>query len=43
VSGYSGPLLGVYHVTGKGLEGAVTIDAPKIPEPVPQVNNFYKR
>jgi polygalacturonase len=42
VSGYSGPLLGVYHVTGKGLEGAVTIDAPKIPEPVSENKELYQ-
>ena len=34
VSGYSGPLLSINNVSGKGLEGAVTIDAPKIPEPI---------
>jgi len=34
VSGLSGPLLGIYNVTGKGLEGAVAIAAPKLPEPV---------
>jgi hypothetical protein len=34
VTGFSGPLLSVYNVTGKGLEGAVTVNAPKVPEPV---------
>jgi polygalacturonase len=35
VKGITGPLLGVYNVTGSGLKGAVTIDPPKLPEPVP--------
>jgi polygalacturonase len=34
VTGYSGPLLSIHNVTGKGLEGAVTIDAPKVPDPI---------
>lgn len=29
VTGYSGPLLGVHNVTGKGLRDAVTIEGPK--------------
>ena len=35
VTGFSGPLLSTHNVTGKGLEGAVTIDGPKLPDPVP--------
>ena len=35
VTGVSGPLLGIHNVTGKGLEGAVMIDGPKLPDPVP--------
>ena len=35
VTGYSGPLIGINKVTGKGLAGAATIDSPKVPEPVP--------
>jgi hypothetical protein len=35
VTGLSGPLIGTHNVTGKGLEGAVPIDAPKVPDPVP--------
>ncbi|HJQ32456.1 MAG TPA: glycosyl hydrolase family 28 protein [Pyrinomonadaceae bacterium] len=35
VNGYTGPLLGVYNVTGSGLKGAAAIEAPKLPEPVP--------
>jgi polygalacturonase len=34
VTGYSGPLLSTYNVSGSGLEGAVAMDAPKLPEPV---------
>lgn len=34
VTGYSGPLLGIHNVTGKGLAGAATIDAPKMPAPI---------
>jgi len=34
VTGYSGPLIGINNVTGKGLEGAAVIDPPKVPEAV---------
>lgn len=34
VTGFAGPLLGLNNVTGKGLEGAAAIDAPKVPDPV---------
>jgi polygalacturonase len=34
ITGYSGPLIGINNVTGVGLDGAATIDPPKIPEPV---------
>jgi hypothetical protein len=34
VSGISGPLLGINNVSGKGLAGAITIEAPKISAPV---------
>ncbi|MEG9438491.1 glycoside hydrolase family 28 protein [Edaphobacter sp. HDX4] len=34
VTGYSGPLLNTYQVTGKGLTGAVPLDPPKLPEPI---------
>jgi hypothetical protein len=33
VTGYSGPLIGAYGVTGTGLAGAAPIEAPKLPEP----------
>jgi polygalacturonase len=42
VTGYSGPLVGIYNVTGKGLDGAVPIDAPKLPEPVPAAAQPYR-
>ena len=34
VTGFTGPLLGTYNVSGKGLEGAVVIDAPKVPDAI---------
>ena len=35
VTGVNGPLIGIHTVTGKGLEGAATIDGPKVPDPIP--------
>lgn len=35
VTGYEGPLLGIHNVTGKGLEGAVEIPAPKVKPTTP--------
>lgn len=34
VTGYSGPLLGIYNVAGTGLDGAAAIEAPKVPAPI---------
>jgi polygalacturonase len=34
VTGLSGPLLSIHNVTGKGLNGAATIDGPKLPDAV---------
>ncbi len=34
VTGYAGPLLGIYQVTGSGLEAAVQIEGPKIQAPI---------
>jgi hypothetical protein len=34
VTGLTGPLLSINNVTGKGLEGATQMDAPKVPDPV---------
>jgi polygalacturonase len=35
VTGYAGPLLSTYNVTGAGLKGAVAVAAPTLPAPVP--------
>jgi polygalacturonase len=32
VTGYSGPLLAIHNVTGKGTQGAGSIDGPKLPD-----------
>jgi polygalacturonase len=42
VTGFSGPLIGINNVTGKGLKGAATIDPIKIPDPVPVINPAYQ-
>lgn len=42
VTGYSGPLIGVSSVSGKGLEGAATIPAPKTPEPISSPAEPYR-
>ncbi|WP_201977445.1 glycoside hydrolase family 28 protein [Hymenobacter rubidus] len=42
VTGFSGPLLSVNNVTGSGLEGAVTIDPPKLPDVVNAPAQPYK-
>ena len=42
VTGYSGPLLSIVNVTGKGLEGATTIEPPKLPDPVPPPAKPYE-
>jgi hypothetical protein len=34
VTGFTGTLLSIHNVTGKGLNGAVMIDAPKVPDPM---------
>jgi polygalacturonase len=36
VTGFVGHLLSISNVHGKGLKGAVTVDAPKFPDPVPE-------
>ena len=41
VTGLTGPLIGLYHVTGKGLEGAAAIDGPKLPDAVPSPAEPY--
>lgn len=34
VTGYEGPLLSVYNVSGSGIDGAAKLDAPKVAEPI---------
>ena len=42
VTGYAGPLVGIHNVTGRGLEGAATIDGPKVPDAVPAPAKTYQ-
>jgi polygalacturonase len=42
VSGLSGPLVSIHNVSGKGLEGAATIDGPKVPDLVPAPAEPYR-
>jgi len=42
VTGYTGPLIGINKVTGKGLDGAAAIDPPKVPVPVPEPAQPYR-
>jgi len=42
VTGLAGPLIGIHNVTGKGLEGAAKIDAPKMPDLVPAPGQPYR-
>jgi polygalacturonase len=42
VTGYSGPLISINNVAGKGLEGATTIDAPKLPDAIPVPKQSYQ-
>jgi hypothetical protein len=38
----AGPLIAMHNVTGKGLEGAASIDAPKLPEAVAVPGQPYR-
>jgi polygalacturonase len=42
VTGLAGPLLAVHNVTGKGLEGAASVDGPKLPETVVRTGEAYR-
>jgi len=42
VTGYTGPLLGINNVSGTGLEAAVVIEAPKIPQPIVAPAEAYR-
>lgn len=41
VTGYEGPLLSTYHVTGTGLKGAVPLPELKSAAPVPELREPY--
>jgi polygalacturonase len=42
VTGFTGPLLSTYNVSGKGLNGAVAIEAPKVPDPIVVGSQAYQ-
>jgi len=42
VTGYSGALLGINNVSGSGLDGALNIDAPKVPEAIVPPSKAYQ-
>ncbi len=42
VSGYTGPLIGICNVTGKGLEDAAAIDSPNVPKQIPYPEEPYQ-
>ena len=42
VTGLSGPLLSIYNVTGKGLDGATVLPAPRTPDPLPTAATPYR-
>ncbi|MGD0669417.1 MAG: glycoside hydrolase family 28 protein [Bryobacteraceae bacterium] len=42
VTGFAGPLLSIHNVTGTGLEGATTIEGPKVPDPIPAPAEPYR-
>lgn len=42
VTGYAGPLLSCYNVTGSGLGGAATLEPPKPPTPIAELATPYK-
>ena len=42
LTGYSGPLLAIHDVTGNGLQGAVAMDAPKLPDLAPVPSEPYR-
>lgn len=39
VTGFEGPLVGIHNVSGKGLNNAVTIEGPKVPEMIEAKTN----
>lgn len=42
VTGNEGPLISIFNVSGRGLNGAATIDSPKLPEPINVPAEKYK-
>jgi len=42
VTGYSGPLIGIHNVTGKGLRDAAPIEGPKVPDPIPAAAEAFR-
>ncbi|HTZ75971.1 MAG TPA: glycoside hydrolase family 28 protein [Candidatus Aquilonibacter sp.] len=42
VKGYEGSLLNLYNVTGTGLAGAAKIEAPKVPDVIPEPETPYQ-
>ena len=42
LGGLKGPLIGIHNVTGKGLEGAASIEPPKVPDLVPAPDRPYQ-
>ena len=42
VSGFTGALIGINNVTGRGLKDAVSINPPKVPEDIPQPDQPYQ-
>jgi len=42
VTGFDGPLLSTYNVTGTGLAGATQLEAAKLPDPIPPPATPYK-
>jgi polygalacturonase len=41
VTGFSGALLNTHNVTGTGLTGAVPLEPPKLPDPIPEPEQPY--
>jgi polygalacturonase len=42
VTGYTGPLLRTYNVSGKGLDGSMAIEAPKVPAAIAEPTVRYQ-
>jgi hypothetical protein len=42
VTGFSGPLIGIHNVSGRGLEGAAAIEPPKVPDPIAAPDHPYR-